>query len=132
MVKIVKKVVLKKVVKKVVMKVVVKLVVFKLIKEVLSKFGLVVYIVEVFGVVVKDVCVVLVLLEGVVVVLVYKKGVGSFILLGLLKIIIVNVLVKLKCKGINLFIKEEQWFVVKLVFIKLKVCLFKKFKDVVL
>lgn len=126
--------VIKFIVKKIIkLKVVLKVVfIIKLIKDVLIKLVLIVYLIEQVNVEVKQVKVVFVVFEYIVFGVVYKKGVGNFMLFGLFKISVVKVLVKLKCKGKNFFIGEEQVFVVKLVIVKVKVCLFKKFKDVVI
>lgn len=101
----------------------------KVIKDALSKSGLVTHLAESTGVVAKDVRSVLAALEGAVAGSVNKKGAGSFTLPGLLKITAVSVAAKPKRKGINPFTKQEQWFAAKPATVKVKVRPLKKLKD---
>ncbi|RXR08581.1 HU family DNA-binding protein [Pseudoxanthomonas composti] len=104
----------------------------KIIKETLTKSGLVAHIAETSAVAPKDVKAVMAALEGAITASLSKKGAGSFVLPGLLKIKTVNVPAKPKRKGINPFTKEEQWFAAKPATTKLKLNGLKKLKDAAL
>ncbi|MET0290104.1 MAG: HU family DNA-binding protein [Pseudoxanthomonas sp.] len=101
----------------------------KIIKETLTKSGLVAHIAETSAVAPKDVKAVLVALESAITGSLSKKGAGAFVLPGLLKIKTVSVPAKPKRKGINPFTKEEQWFAAKPATTKLKLAGLKKLKD---
>lgn len=101
----------------------------KIIKETLSKSGLVAHIAEGTGVAGKDVRAVMAALEGAVLGSVGKKGAGSFVMPGLFKITTVHVPAKPKRKGINPFTKEEVMFAAKPATTKVKVRAMKKLKD---
>jgi nucleoid DNA-binding protein len=101
----------------------------KIIKETLTKSGLVAHIAEASAVAPKDVKAVMTALEGAITGSLAKKGAGSFVLPGLLKIKTVSVPAKPKRKGINPFTKEEQWFAAKPATTKIKVASLKKLKD---
>jgi nucleoid DNA-binding protein len=101
----------------------------KIIKETLTKSGLVAHLAEASAVAPKDVKAVMTALEGAITGSLAKKGAGSFVLPGLLKIKTVSVPAKPKRKGINPFTKEEQWFAAKPASTKIKVASLKKLKD---
>ncbi|MDB5988549.1 MAG: DNA-binding protein [Nevskia sp.] len=101
----------------------------KVLKEALSKSGLVAHLAEASGIIAKDVRAVMSALEGAVAGSINKKGAGTFVLPGLLKITAVSVPAKPKRKGINPFTKQEQWFAAKPASVKVKVRPLKKLKD---
>jgi nucleoid DNA-binding protein len=101
----------------------------KVIKETLSKSGLVAHLVEASKLAGKEVRAVLEALEGAIAGSIHKKGSGTFTLPGLLKITVISLPAKPKRKGINPFTKQEQWFAAKPASVKVKVRPLKKLKD---
>jgi len=104
----------------------------KVIKETLTKSGLVAHIANATSVAAKDVRAVLAALEGAIHGSLSKKGAGTFTLPGVAKFTTVHVPAKPRRKGINPFTKEEQWFAAKPATVKVKVRALKKLKDAAL
>lgn len=104
----------------------------KIIKETLTKSGLIAHLAETSAVAPKDVRAVMAALEATMAGSLNKKGAGMFVLPGLLKIKTVHVPAKPKRKGINPFTKEEQVFAAKPATSKLKIASLKKLKDAAL